>query len=233
MADKKITALTAATEAATEDLLHIIDDPSGSPVNKKLSVKNFLSNITHVTTGTVEATAEIVHKTTHTVNTSASSTGTYDMAKASAITIHPVATGASQGNVDVMMVGSESTAMIDDANVAIKGVAAGMRAVIDMNALDNTDTTGTHYAICIEHANSSATPTVNATAFIKIGAPAGGSANADYGLDIVPGGGYGAAAGANAGPFFTSGANTADANGAIKCRVSGDTKYILLYDNIG
>lgn len=43
MADAKITALTALTTPALEDLIPIVDDPSGTPVTKKISVLNLIS----------------------------------------------------------------------------------------------------------------------------------------------------------------------------------------------
>ena len=46
MADKKIPALTdLGTALADADLFHVVDDPSGTPINKKISAANVFNNI--------------------------------------------------------------------------------------------------------------------------------------------------------------------------------------------
>jgi hypothetical protein len=60
MADKKVTQLTALTSPANNDLLLIIDDPSGSPVSKKITLEDLLGNSNQlvVTVINVRATGE-------------------------------------------------------------------------------------------------------------------------------------------------------------------------------
>ena len=58
MADKKITALTeiAAGDVNAVDLLHVVDNPGGTPVNKKMSLARMFNNLpTYIAFDDVEA----------------------------------------------------------------------------------------------------------------------------------------------------------------------------------
>lgn len=45
VAAKKISELTALTTASTDDLLVIVDDPSGSATTKKITISSFYGNV--------------------------------------------------------------------------------------------------------------------------------------------------------------------------------------------
>ena len=64
MADLKVTALTSlAATAAREDLLHVIDDPSGTPINKKVTIGEMENALRApvVTTNTALTITEALH----------------------------------------------------------------------------------------------------------------------------------------------------------------------------
>ena len=45
MADKKVSQLDSLTTTAAPDLLMIVDDPNGTPVSKKITVKSFFGSV--------------------------------------------------------------------------------------------------------------------------------------------------------------------------------------------
>ena len=46
MADKKVTQLTDLGNAlASVDLFHVIDDPAGTPINKKIAAEDVFNNM--------------------------------------------------------------------------------------------------------------------------------------------------------------------------------------------
>jgi hypothetical protein len=58
MADQNLTELTALTTVASGDLLHIMDDPAGTPVDKKITADNLLTSVAILTAITTLATAD-------------------------------------------------------------------------------------------------------------------------------------------------------------------------------
>ena len=68
MADKKITALdNLGTSLAVEDLFHIVDDPSNTPINKKVTAKDVFNNIP--TFIGLTSTSEALTSTSTAINT--------------------------------------------------------------------------------------------------------------------------------------------------------------------
>ena len=63
MADKKISALTQVADAdiGADDLLHIVDNPGGTPVNKKMTIGQIFENIpTHLAVDDIAVVATSV-----------------------------------------------------------------------------------------------------------------------------------------------------------------------------
>jgi hypothetical protein len=50
MADKKVSELTAITNLSGDDLLLVVNDPSGSPTSNKITITNLFANVVPATT---------------------------------------------------------------------------------------------------------------------------------------------------------------------------------------
>lgn len=79
MADKKVTQLTELATPNDEDLLLVVDDPNGTPVSKKVTLKGLLANLPSNTAiaGTLAVSGDATFSGSNTVfSSNVSVTGT-------------------------------------------------------------------------------------------------------------------------------------------------------------
>ena len=140
MADKKMTDLTELTTGvASDDIIHIVDDPSGSPVNKKVNVFNLFGNLNH-STNTGDATGRSFVSTS--ISTSLGTTAG-DIASFNAQTTHDHRTGDANSVVNVY--GAKIDANLSGSNSIVTTAAAGAKITLNMTNGLHKDNVNTSY----------------------------------------------------------------------------------------
>ena len=96
MADKKVAALTSLTAPTSADLLMIIDDPSGTPVSKQITLKNLAGGMPNTAVSTLSVSA---NTTINGSNTVVSSNVTFTSARGPRTAARYITVGKSTGTV--------------------------------------------------------------------------------------------------------------------------------------
>ena len=97
MADQKVSQLTSMTTPAAEDFLLVIDDPSGTPSSKKISLANLVSVLPYTSiSGTLRTSA---NNTLAGSNTVVSSNTNFTSARGPRLTARWLTVGKSTGTV--------------------------------------------------------------------------------------------------------------------------------------
>lgn len=144
MADQKVTQLTALTTTAGTDLLYIVDDATGTPVSKKISVNNLFGTVPSNTSfsGTITTSANNTLGGANTVITSnVNLTGTtvgtnqlkiqngsVTLGKAQVVTSNNATTQFSSGGLQGTLFWDENYLYIATSNTVIKRVALSVFA---------------------------------------------------------------------------------------------------------
>ena len=138
MADKKMTALTdLSTGIASNDILHVVDDPTGSPVNKKVSVFNLMGNINH-TTNTGDASGRTLVSSTLTVGNDGATGTTPNTVAFSSLADHTKATSSGERTITNLF-GAKLKAKVSGQDANVTGIVAG--AIVEVDISNGADAT--------------------------------------------------------------------------------------------
>ena len=121
MADKKISALTAVADAdiGGDDLLHIVDNPGGTPDNKKMTIAQLFENIpTHL------AVDDITTVTTTQSNLASSFATAIDLSGASGNVAFTLDNGSDVGQLKLIYQKTEP-ASTHSANITVTSFGSG------------------------------------------------------------------------------------------------------------
>jgi len=171
MADKKMTDLTdLSTAIASDDILHVVDDPGGSPINKQVSVFNLFGNLNH-STNSGDITGRSLVSTTVTTATDSTSG---DVVALNSQTTHDHRTGSANSVVNIF--GAKIDANISGSNTIVTTSAAGAKITLNMtegviSANVNTAYTGgtaRAYGLMIDINDTAGTRATKPDAFISM-----------------------------------------------------------------
>lgn len=225
MADKKMTDLSdLSTGIASADIVHIVDDPAGSPVNKKVSVFNLFGNLNH-STNSGDATGRSFVSTT--ISTALGTTAG-DVSALNAQTTHDHRTGDANSVVNIY--GAKIDANLSGSNSVVTTVAAGAKISLNMTndlAVANVNTSYTDgaartYGLMIDindSAKATAARDTKPDAFISMRDQSGWTATNNPGTQAVHyfvelGSGEGAASGNTDGYIAAAAAANTTAHGS-------------------
>ena len=159
MADKKMTELdNLNTGIASEDLLHVVDSPDSSPVNKKVSVEDFMGNQNKTLSSTDSAGHEHIRSTV-TVGASSPTAYSGDIAPISAL----VSATPSSDTTVTNVYGAKiiANAGISTLNTAATSVFAGAYVEADItNGAGNNFVSGSRQYGMVIRVNDSVSGTV-------------------------------------------------------------------------
>jgi hypothetical protein len=133
MADKKISALTqvADSDIGADDLLHIVDNPGGTPVNKKMTIGQMFENIpTHL------AVDDIATLTATASNLASTFATAINLTSASADVAFTLDDGTDVGQLKIIFASHEpASSYVANVTVSSWGYSSDNTNQIILNAL--------------------------------------------------------------------------------------------------